>query len=271
MRKIILHHHIFKNAGVSIDHSLHRVFGDCWLTVEGQHPFSSLSNSDLIQFLEAHPSCKSVSSHQARMIRNQLNGYEFFPIVFLRDPIDRVGSCYKYERLVNTNYHSSVAAQRGLKYYVQYCLGEGDVPRSNVISNYQTLHLSDAFNNVYDTRNLLSSDIFFHQAVHYLDSLSCFGLVEKFSQSLKLFESWLIQHFPGVIFNDLKLNSSQRASLLSERVEDMRQELGNKLYDLLLERNLDDQRLYNYACKKFDQLEFLIAHKHDSKKSGTVS
>jgi len=271
VRKIILHHHIFKNAGVSIDHSLRGVFKGYCLTVEGPNPFSSLSNHDLIQFLEAHPNCKSVSSHQARVIRNQINGYEFFPIVFLRDPIDRIGSCYQYERLVNTNYHSSVAAQRGLKYYVQYCLGEDGVPRSNVISNYQTLHLSDAFNNIYDTRNLISSDDLFHQAVNYLDSLLCFGLVEKFPQSLKAFEGWLSQHFPGIIFNDLKLNSSQRAGTLSERVADMRRELGSVLYDLLLERNLDDQNLYNYACNKFAQMDCLIVQKKDSALIGTVS
>ena len=270
MRKIVLHHHIFKNSGVSLDHSLESIFRDCWLTVEGPNPFSSLSNHDLIRFLEGHPNCQSISSHQARVIRDQIDGYKFFPIVFLRHPIDRIGSCYQYERLINTNYHSSVAAQRGLKYYVQYCLGEGDLPRSNVISNYQTLHLSDAFNNVCDTRNLIASDEEFNQAVDYLDSLSCFGIVEKFSQSSKRFEFWLSQYFPGIVFNNLKLNSSQRTGSLIERIEYMRQDLGSVLYDLLLERNLYDQKLYNYAYTKFDQMEYLDNEKKDFIMGGIV-
>lgn len=260
MRKIVIHHHIFKNAGVSIDHNLSSNFDGSWLAVEGPNPFSSLSNQDLIRFLDTHTTCKSVSSHQARVIRNEIDGYKFFPVIFLRDPVDRIGSCYQYEKLVNTNYHSSIAAQRGLKYYVQYCLGEEGIPRSNVISNYQTLHLSDAFNNVEDTRNIVASDDLFNQSVNYLNSLPCLGIVDNFLESQKFFEKWLVPHFPGINFINLKLNSSKRADLKSERVNLMRQEMGDKIYELLLERNSYDLRLYKIACQKFHKLRSFYEH-----------
>lgn len=255
MRDIVIHHHIFKNAGSSVDYSLRNSFHKTWYMLEGEFPWSSLPNSAVTAFLDAHPDCVAISSHQARIIRDERSGkYRFFPIIFIRHPIDRVGSCYAYERATNTTHHTSVAAQKGLAYYVDYCLGEGDKFDTTLLRNYQTLHLSTAFDSILDTRTTLASEVNLHEAISTIDALPAMGLVEEFSRSAHLLQEWLAPVFQNIKIEATTQNSTDRPGGINEKTRLIRAEIGDRLYEKLLEYNERDIRLYEYSKNKFEQL-----------------
>src|ERR1700761_6255924 len=62
-RPTLIHFHIFKNAGSSIDHSLHKTFGDRWTTFEVSDVPGSFGPQSLESFLAKRPGIQAVSSH----------------------------------------------------------------------------------------------------------------------------------------------------------------------------------------------------------------
>ena len=252
MRKIIVHHHIFKNAGSSIDHSLRASFGERWGTVEGEFPWSTLSERKVVEFLNAYPNYCAISSHQARILRTPPSDFVIFPIILIRNPIDRIGSCYEYERVTNSSLPSSVAAQKGIRHYVEFCLNHDDKYSTQTIRNYQTLHLSTALEGPGDPRKVLADDSDLKDAMEYINSIPVFGLVEKFNDSLELFKKWLSPFFPSLIFYAVKVNSTARSGeSFTERIASIRVSLGERLWERVNQENVLDVALYEFAVKKF--------------------
>lgn len=124
MRNVVIHYHIFKNAGSSIDKILLDNYGSAWAPFEGSTPTSLLSVRDLAEFVLSRPDIQAVSSHLARPpLPRVVNA---IPIVFLRDPIDRARSAYAHERRAPSNVKSSEVAKNGsFRDYVNWCLNDG--------------------------------------------------------------------------------------------------------------------------------------------------
>jgi hypothetical protein len=98
MRLVILHYHIFKNAGTTIEDILDHSFGERYAKLETPADEGLISNPDLLRFLDARPNLRAFSSHQIRHPLPQAPGFLFFDVCFLRDPIDRIRSIYTYFR-----------------------------------------------------------------------------------------------------------------------------------------------------------------------------
>jgi hypothetical protein len=98
MRLVILHYHIFKNAGSTIEDILDHSFGERFARLDTRAGEGLISNPDLVRFFDGRPNLRAFSSHQIRHPLPEAAGYLFFDICFLRDPIDRIRSIYTYFR-----------------------------------------------------------------------------------------------------------------------------------------------------------------------------
>jgi len=251
-RRVILHYHLFKNAGSSVDHILAANFGKRWASVEGEQLWSVLEPDALADFIRRHPKLLAVSSHTARLPLPQLPNTTFYPVFFLRHPVDRVGSIYNFEcKRTDSDFSATTARANDFAGYVRQML---DNPENEgiVLRNFHTLCLSQAAVGLADLRqaNVNSSNL--DEARVFLADLPVFGLVEHFDQSVQRLGTWLQTPFPGINFFPSRVNAHpQRKNLLDMRIAGIESELGPSLFQELLDANEYDLQLYYYALELF--------------------
>ena len=135
-QNILVHFHIYKNAGTSIDYSLSRSFGASSTTFEPKDVAGVLDAHGLALFLADRPAIRAVSSH---IEVPYLRLAHCMPIIMLRHPIERARSVFQFDRRDVTQ-HNHAAARGSFAEYVDWAL---DAPDGQ-IRNYQVYHLSDA-------------------------------------------------------------------------------------------------------------------------------
>lgn len=250
MRTVLVHYHLFKNAGTTIDGILDRNFpGEAHGHLEGPYPWSTISPQEILDYALANPEVRVISSHQARLPLPQHPAITFLPILFLRHPIDRFASVYEFERRQPADSLSpSVAIARN------GCLaafGNWAVAReaTAVCRNFQVAHLASAQSDMRDARATHNDYL---QALTHLESLPFFGMVESFEESLESLQEYVRPHI-GELSIDFSIENFTpgRKATLENRLEHIESELGASLYRELLEHNALDLLLYREAQQMF--------------------
>ena len=67
-RFVIIHYHILKNGGTTIESILQREFGDRFATLHGKTDDSILDGKDLTKFLRLNKYISAISSHHLRSL-----------------------------------------------------------------------------------------------------------------------------------------------------------------------------------------------------------
>lgn len=102
-RYVLVHYHIFKNGGTTIEYILEREFPGRFATLHGHGSDVVLDSRDLLEFLQLHPAITAVSSHHLRYPKPLSRRTVFFDCCFLRDPLDRLLSSYGHFRRSNSD------------------------------------------------------------------------------------------------------------------------------------------------------------------------
>jgi len=246
-RHLILHFHIFKNAGSTVDTFLNYNFpGQCG-GIEGRSPGDTLCSDDILRFAQREQHLKAISSHQARLPVPVAPDIVFHPVLFLRHPIDRAASVYYFDRRQPYNQlHTGVcmAHENSLAGYVRWALGEGN---HAVMRNFQTIYLAGRERDM-GTAYARVEDL--QSAMANLSALPVFGIVEDFDRSLKRIVHHLSTHFGRLKAKYRITNrSTERRSRLEDRLREVERMLGPRLYLELLEQNSYDIQLYQYGRK----------------------
>jgi len=116
MRCVLLHYHIFKNAGTTIEEALERSFGAEFSRIETPNSEGLVYHPDILRFLDQNPRVKAISSHQIRHPVPAAPGFLFLDVCILRHPVDRVRSIYDF-------YHSRPAPGDPLSDLAQGSMG----------------------------------------------------------------------------------------------------------------------------------------------------
>jgi len=94
-RVVIIHNHLFKNAGTTIDFSLKANFGEKFVDHRDDAAMAEGPNY-LGPYLEKNPDIVALSTHTLVLPLPSLDGMYLPMIMMLRHPIERVTSIYHF-------------------------------------------------------------------------------------------------------------------------------------------------------------------------------
>ncbi len=241
-RKVILHYHLFKNAGTSLDSSLKENFkGVEWATKEFPNNHK-LNQSQLAEWIENSGETKCYSSHTAQFPPPKFDDIDVLPIVFVRNPLDRIASAYSFEKRQGGNSFGAVLARNtDFRGYIETRLA---LNKDRQCRNFHTYRLAMMIGE--DQGKELE------RAVKAVDYLPYVGVVESYNQSLNLLEGWLqAEGFSDISIKAVEKNVSRNPKKsLSEKLDQMKDILGNECFDSLVLANNDDIKLYDYVVKR---------------------
>ncbi|MGE8363273.1 MULTISPECIES: sulfotransferase family 2 domain-containing protein [unclassified Cupriavidus] len=243
IRDVIVHYHIFKNAGTTVDAILHAGFPETNGAVEGKYPWDTLTSQELLDYILANPTLEVVSSHQARLPLPEHPGLRIHPILFLRHPIDRVESVYHFERRQAPDSLSPsvrIAQSTDLKGFVEWGLSDEGTA---VFRNFQTICLAGRER---DMRTARATNADYLVASARLRELPFVGVVDRFEESARAMKRNMHFAFPHIAFHPgtAQNRSEGRATSLSKRLEHIALHLGDTVFDRVLNENRFDLELY---------------------------
>lgn len=248
-RPVIVHFHLFKNAGTSIDKVLKDNFKDRWVEIEGAGG-GKLDTYELVDYIRHNPKYDAISSHTAVLSVPSLDDINILPIVFMRHPIDRIRSAYSFERRQNTQTLGAIKAKEGnFEHYMRWRLSTSTPWQ---VSDFHAFRLKDFYSHVPAKQRSL----FLPAAMATIDALPIVGRVEEFDVSMKLFENYLKPHFSDFIAESAHENRScQSTTNLSQNLKNFEDRIGNDVYQRLLEINEDDMTLHKYVKTRFKVMQ----------------
>ena len=252
---LIIHYHIFKNAGTSVDFALSKSFGDKWTTFEGKDACDVLTSAQVARFIDENPDLKAISSHLARP---PLPTPACRAIAFLRHPLLRMRSVYNFVRKDGSQHGHEMANRYSFADYLRWAFDEGRDSGGVVIRNYQVVHLSQAS---FRSGNILTADAILadlEEAKGLIASWGTIGIVELYSQSCRVFELALKNSFPEFRFHIAWHNKTSGSDkTIDQDLDIMRDELGSDLFDTSRLTNDLDLALYHWAT---DRIRLPSAH-----------
>ncbi len=241
MRFVILHYHIFKNAGSTIEDILDHSFGDRFGQLETGVNGGLIANTELVRYLDARPGLCAFSSHQIRYPLPEAPGYLFFDICFLRDPIDRLRSFYDYfrQRPNPGDPISALANTSGsLGDFVAGMIRDHSL---FVRNNQVNLLACGGDSDEPDERDL-------SLAIHRMRAASFLGVVDRFGESVSVGAAALRTAFPGLDWARPAVNVSRgMEGTVAERVAELRNACDPEVYNELQRITALDRRLVESA------------------------
>jgi hypothetical protein len=239
IRFVLLHYHIFKNAGSTIEFVLKRAFGQRFATLHGADPNSINSGSDMAAFLLSQPGVAAISSHHLKYPKPALPGLVVFDLCLLRDPLERLASMYKhFRRSPAMDEISARAKQMDLRSFFDLLIQE----HPHMVNNVQVNILANA--SAY-TRPPDSTDL--AAALHIVRESSAIGVVDLFDQSMVAAEYFLRPAFPALRLEYVRQNASNNGDAAAAPDSQFRDALGPVVFVQLQKMNQLDSELVSRA------------------------
>ncbi len=248
MRNIILHSHIFKNAGTTFDYTLKNNFKEDFIDHRDDVDMIDGKQKYLIQYLKKNKSIKALSSHSIHFTAKSNANFNFHQVYFIRHPIERIKSVYNFEKKQGS--HTSLGAKMANELnfidYIEWRMGE-DVPAT--IRNCHTLFLSGEgpqANNV---------DNKFKAAHATLKQLVLIGVVDRYDESMVVFEEYLTQYFSNIDLSYIRQNITNKDNKknVEEKVKEVMDTFNPNLKEIILKKNSYDMKLYEMSNNKLDE------------------
>lgn len=206
-RFVVLHRHIFKNAGSSLDAALHGFFGDGFIEFHSDDKNTgTVFPHELFEFLDSNDKLAVVSSHHfhginyRKFLDSKLQSkFWFFEMVLIRHPISRLISIYHYFKGLEPagDKIQQAAHQGSLSEFLSFLVNSFP----NFVINPQVTIFADHFIALPDQRQL--SDAFSR-----LLQVNALGVVERYDESLALAEHLIQPLFGTVSLSGPRVNKS---------------------------------------------------------------
>ena len=236
---VIIHVHLFKNAGSTFDWSLKRNFGSAFIDHRDDDQMRK-GAAYLGPYLKRWRP-KAISSHHIKLPLPEIEGMRLLPVFLLRHPIDRIGSVYSFEKRQKASTKGAIKAKEMTFAEFIHWYMEDSSPAT--IRDFQTRWCSG---NTGTAKPLTRKD--YEAAVRTLENSPLVGIVESYKESMVVFEEALVKYFPDIDLSYKKQNVDRRQKEnLEDRIFRIKEGLGDDLVKLVMEKNRYDFMLYERA------------------------
>lgn len=243
LRPLLLHYHIFKNAGTSVDRMLRANFGERWLEHEFTGGTIKDRNERFREFLAQRTELDAFSSHTAMLPVPVLPGRKVFPVIFVRHPLLRLRSAYQFERRQDAETKGALLAKStDLAGYLTALL---DDPKMRQARNFQGFRFAAG------TPGPAAHEA--RRARETLAALPFVGLVEAYDESVERLGQLVRPLFPDFRAMALHENatSADRAATVADKLDALRGEIGPALFDRLVAENALDLELFERVSSTY--------------------
>ena len=242
MRSLILHGHLFKNAGSTFDWSLRRCFEDNFLDHRDDESMREGGNEFLKSLIQNNPALMAISSHVMPLLQSYPDGIKIIPIYFLRHPLLRVRSVYEFElrQLPAITPGAIEAKNRSFRDYIAWRLDE---KVGAIIRNYHSRYLGGLRRRGPSAKGDKED---FETALQTLSQTQIAPIVEHYDSSMIILEEALKPLFTTIDLSYVPQNVLQKEDkeiTLDEKLLGLQNDLG-ELYDDLVAANTFDLLLY---------------------------
>jgi hypothetical protein len=238
MKTVILHYHLFKNAGTSLDASFKDNFSEAegeWVTKE--LPSQPKQNREqLKQWIIDNPQAKCFSSHTAIFPVPKIEGVKIIPVIFFRHPLDRIVSAYSFEnKQGGAGFGPTLARNTTLAGYIETRLS---MQTDRQCRGFHAHRLATMFGEKQGDETT--------RAKMAAENLPFVGVVENYSESLVRLEELLqSEGFEGIKLKPVERNVSRGVmKSLDEKLAEIKEQLGEELFKKLVEANEVDLEIW---------------------------
>ncbi len=252
MRFVICHYHIYKNSGTSFDTLLSNNYGDNHITFDGPFPFFTIDQEQLARVIERKTEVVAFSSHQIQLPVPGSLDYQVLPVVFIRHPLLRILSIYKFKRQTFDGTTTSKAAQnKTFDEWVSHCFS--DRQEITHISNAQTRLLGAATRQRPLMRrkpHAMEYDV--HQAMRNIENVPLLARTEFFNQDVGRFPGILDRYGIEFSFQEIdpqNTTSKNHHKSIDERLDQIKLSVKTESYQKLLNANEQDLLLFENASR----------------------
>lgn len=238
---LLIHYHIYKNAGTSFEWALQQTFGPSFRQYDSREPGGTVSAREIARLAWREPAIHAISSHQAMPPAPRALGRRVLTSILIRDPVARIGSIYAFERQQEEQTPGARKAKElDFKGYVEWRLATSP----SLLCNYQVSVCSGRRKS--KPQPCTERDL--EAAIIRLDGLDIVGTVRRYEEWLALAEAVLKQYFDGVSFLPVHHNRFSNAGESEpEILARLLRDLGLPLTRELLKQNELDMTLHQVA------------------------
>ena len=249
MRHVIVHYHIYKNSGTSFERVLDESFGDAHERFDGPYPFFTIDQDQLDRIIRRKPGSVAFSSHQTMLPQPSSLDHIVLAATFLRHPILRIGSIYRFKRQHEDGTSTAeIAHKHDFAGFIAACFDvTKELPH---ISNGRTRHLAAAHGRAPAVRRL--NDMMQYDlatAKRNLANVEMLGRTEHFEDDVARFVMIAARH--GLTMKvpaETRHNTTETHDLpVAKRVEQLLEPLSAQLKAQLMAANEQDLELYAHA------------------------
>ena len=245
-RYLLLHYHLFKNAGTSVDAILKKNFGKLWQNIEFLPPGQEDHAKAIATFVAEHPDLIAISSHTLFCSPPVFENTDVMPIIFMRHPLKRLRSAYDFERKQAAETLGAQLARN--TDFISYVRTRLTTFGDRSFHNFQTYRLARLLPN--DDRSERE------RAFAALDQLPFVGLVEEFGKSLSKLKAIIQPRISSFQIYDAWENATSGKSHdeNAPKPPSLQDELGDETYAKVLKANQDDIALYEELVRRYAML-----------------
>lgn len=244
MRFVLVHNHIFKNAGSTIDHLFERA-GFANTRMEGSAESGTVYPGAILEAVQRDPSIEYVSSHVLRAPRPaDAENLGFVDITFVRHPVDRLHSVWRYSRQEGVNDFPGIDRDATFGAFIDAVARSAPAhlhsPQTVVLGNARDFYFPPERRHLERAKAVLADTRFL-------------GVVELFDASFEVFLACCAGLLPpgkdlaALAGPHPMVNASGAREGLEERLRRLRAELGEARYAFVERANQLDLELHRFA------------------------